>query len=63
MSTAESPVGAHKGRRTSVRRIRRVPLLLLLVFLLLFFIGIAVDEPARVLEQARSVCLPCIGIG
>lgn len=42
---------------------RRTPLVLLLVFLLLLLAGIAVNEPARVLEQARSVCLPCIGIG
>jgi len=41
----------------------RRALLLLLFFLLLLLAGIAVDEPARVLEQARSICLPCIGIG
>jgi hypothetical protein len=35
----------------------------LLFFLLLFLIGIALGEPARVLEQARSICLACIGIG
>jgi len=44
-------------------RLRRVPLVLLLVFLFLLLVGIAVDEPTRVLEQARSVCLSCIGIG
>lgn len=44
-------------------RLRRVPLLLLALFLLLLVIGIAVDEPTRVLEQAKSVCLSCIGIG
>ena len=42
---------------------RRAPLFLLLFFLLLLMIGIAVDEPARVLEQARTVCLECIGVG
>ncbi|MDR2551229.1 MAG: hypothetical protein LBD10_13625 [Desulfobulbus sp.] len=62
MLTADSPAGARKDRRSSARLIRRIPLLLLLVFLLLLLTGIAVDEPARVLEQARSVCLPCIGI-
>ena len=36
---------------------------LLLIFLLLFLLGIALGEPARVLEQARSICLECIGIG
>ncbi len=44
-------------------RLRAAPLLLLALFLLLFAIGIAVDEPTRVLEQAKSVCLSCIGIG
>jgi hypothetical protein len=43
--------------------LRTTPLVLLLVFLALLLIGIAVDEPARVLEQARSICLGCIGIG
>ena len=43
--------------------LRRAPLLLLALFLVLLAIGIAVDEPSRVLEQAKSVCLSCIGIG
>lgn len=44
-------------------RIRKIPLAFFLFFLLLFLAGIAFDEPSRVLEQARSVCLECIGIG
>ena len=32
-------------------------------FLVLFSVGVAVDEPARVLEQAWQICLSCIGIG
>lgn len=32
-------------------------------FLILFSIGVAVDEPGRVLEQAWQICLSCIGIG
>ena len=52
------------GRRTARRyTVRRAPLFLLLFFLLLLMISIAVDEPARVLEQARTVCLECIGVG
>jgi len=43
--------------------LRRAPLVLLFLFLLLFLAGIAADEPGRVLEQARSICLSCIGIG
>ena len=42
---------------------RKAPLFLFLIFLLLFLAGIAFDEPSRVLEQARSICLECIGIG
>jgi hypothetical protein len=44
-------------------RLRRTPLVLLVVFLTLFLLGVALDEPLRVLEQARSICLECIGIG
>ena len=56
---------AADARRCRVRRepLRRAPLVLLAVFLLLLSIGIAVDEPARVLEQARTICLECMGIG
>jgi len=44
-------------------RLRKTPLVLLVVFLALFLLGVALDEPLRVLEQARSICLECIGIG
>jgi len=40
-----------------------MPLALMALFLLLLLIGITLDEPSRVLEQARSICLACIGIG
>lgn len=42
---------------------RKAPFILIGIFLLLFIIGIALDEPLRVLEQAKSICLSCIGIG
>lgn len=32
-------------------------------FLILLLVGIAVNEPQRVLEQAWNICLDCIGIG
>jgi hypothetical protein len=35
----------------------------LTVSLILFLIGINVNEPQRVLEQAWNICLSCIGIG
>jgi hypothetical protein len=43
--------------------VRRAPFFLLAIFLLLFMTGIALGEPTRVLEQAWSICLSCIGIG
>jgi len=43
--------------------IRRTPLLLLGMFLTLLLLGIASGEPQRVLEQAWTICLDCIGIG
>lgn len=42
---------------------RRAPFVLLALFLALFLAGIALGEPTRVLEQAWSICLSCIGIG
>ncbi len=42
---------------------RKAPFILIGIFVLLFIIGITVDEPLRVLEQARAICLSCIGIG
>ena len=43
--------------------VRKAPFILLFSFLALFLLGIALGEPTRVLEQARSICLSCIGIG
>ncbi|MCL2789574.1 MAG: hypothetical protein FWD79_02905 [Desulfobulbus sp.] len=57
------PIRTQQTNSRSSSRFRRTPLILLLVFLLVLLAGIAVDEPARVLEQARSVCVSCIGIG
>jgi len=42
---------------------RKAPFILMGIFLLLFLFGIGVNEPTRVLEQAWSICLSCIGIG
>jgi len=44
-------------------KIRKTPLVLISVFLLLWLTGIVLGEPSRVLEQACSICLSCIGIG
>ncbi len=43
--------------------VRMLPLALLLFFAMLLAIGITLGEPVRVLEQARSICLACMGIG
>ncbi|WP_167331687.1 CD1871A family CXXC motif-containing protein [Desulfogranum mediterraneum] len=43
--------------------IRKLPLVVLLLFALLLMVGISLGEPQRVLEQAKSICLACIGIG
>ncbi len=40
-----------------------IPFILLGVFIVLWMVGIALGEPTRVLEQAKSICLECIGIG
>ena len=42
---------------------RKGPFVLMTLFLALFLIGIALGEPGRVLEQAKAICLSCIGIG
>jgi len=46
-----------------VHRVRRAPFVVIGVFLLLWFVGITLDEPGRVMEQAIQTCLSCIGIG
>ncbi len=46
-----------------VHRVRKGPIVVVMVFLLLWFAGIALGEPSRVLELAAQVCLSCIGLG
>ncbi|WP_417914254.1 hypothetical protein [Candidatus Electronema sp. JM] len=43
--------------------LRKTPFVLLVFFLFLWLAGVTLNEPARVLEQAKSICLSCIGIG
>ncbi|MDD2463113.1 MAG: CD1871A family CXXC motif-containing protein [Desulfobulbus sp.] len=47
----------------AISPLRMTPLVVLSCFLLLMVLGITLGEPSRVLEQARSICLACIGIG
>ncbi|WP_275889107.1 CD1871A family CXXC motif-containing protein [Desulfobulbus rhabdoformis] len=42
---------------------RTLPLVTMAIFLGLVLLGISLGEPERVLQQARSICLACIGIG
>lgn len=54
----------HPTRETrKIRPIRKAPFVVISFFLLLWLIGVATGEPARILEQAVQVCLSCIGIG
>ncbi|MFC1524295.1 hypothetical protein ACFL6N_05850 [Thermodesulfobacteriota bacterium] len=43
--------------------LRKKPLLLFMLFLIPFLVGIGLNEPARVLELAVTICLSCMGIG
>ncbi|MDH3394444.1 MAG: hypothetical protein OEL66_10590 [Desulfobulbaceae bacterium] len=52
-----------ESRQKKAPTLRKSPLYLGLFFLALLLIGIAIDEPSRVLEQAKQICLSCIGIG
>jgi hypothetical protein len=44
-------------------KLRIAPFVTIFVFLVLGAVGISLGEPSRVLEQAKQVCLSCIGIG
>jgi hypothetical protein len=55
-------MGGGNASRTMIGSLRKTPLVLLFLFAVLLLVGIACDEPSRVLEQARAICLPCIGI-
>jgi hypothetical protein len=45
------------------QKIRPAPFVTIFIFLVLGIIGITLEEPSRVLEQAKQICLSCIGIG
>ncbi|MBU0481687.1 MAG: hypothetical protein KKG47_11360 [Proteobacteria bacterium] len=49
--------------KTEKPRVRKRPVIAVLVFIAVWMIGIACGEPSRVLEQAVQICLSCIGIG
>lgn len=45
------------------KNIRIEPFVVIIFFLILAMIGIGLDEPSQVLNQATQICLSCIGIG
>ncbi len=49
--------------KSSPVKIRRAPFIVIFIFLVLGAVGISLNEPSRVLEQAKQICLSCIGIG
>lgn len=51
------------SQERTAHRVRKTPIVVLLLFLLFWFAGIALGEPSRVLELAAQVCLSCIGLG
>ena len=52
-----------KSKKRQVYRMRKEPVIILGFFLVVWFVGISLGEPVRVLEQAIQICLSCIGIG
>lgn len=50
-------------RRKTKTTVRKAPFVVILIFMVMGIIGISLDEPRRVLEQAVQVCLSCIGVG
>ncbi len=52
-----------KEPKAARKKIRLIPFVIILIFLILGAIGISTGEPSRVLQQATQICLSCIGIG
>ncbi len=43
--------------------VRKSPMVVIGLAVLLWLAGVATGEPARVWEQACQICLSCIGLG
>jgi hypothetical protein len=52
-----------KKKNSQASKIRKAPFVVIFIFLALGAVGISLGEPSRVLEQAKQICLSCIGIG
>jgi len=42
---------------------RKIPFVVLVIFIILFIIGININEVSAVWEKAVQICFNCIGIG
>lgn len=61
---SEKPENATpRGQVKKAPPVRRFPLILLVVSLILFISGLNSGEPVSVWEKAVRICLSCIGIG
>jgi hypothetical protein len=50
-------------KQSEKQKIKIIPFVIIFIFIILGIIGISLDEPLRVLNQATQICLSCIGIG
>ena len=54
--------GMTYSEEKKVNRVRKGPIMAIMIFLGLWIVGISLGEPARVMELAAQVCLSCIGL-
>jgi len=52
-----------KQKQAAKNKIKITPFVVIIIFFILGVIGVSLDEPSRVLNQATQICLSCIGIG
>lgn len=52
-----------KEEKAKKDTLRKAPFVVISLFIVLWAIGIATGESGFVLEQAKRICLSCIGIG
>ncbi len=53
----------NRRKKSQAPKIRIAPFVAIFIFLVFGVIGNSLGEPSRVLEQAKQICLSCIGIG
>ena len=53
----------HKAHTKPKAKMRKVNILLLLLFVALLIIGVFLGEVEIVIQKATMICLSCIGIG